>query len=128
MVSAITQDIRVRVKTGYQPDFSEPEASIFFFAYHISISNLGSEKVKLLKRHWNIQDSLGFERIIEGPGVVGEQPELDPGMTHNYQSGCQFTTEIGRMWGYYIFERLADGEQFKVEIPCFTMAVPYVMS
>lgn len=128
MVTALTHDIRVRVQTLFQPDFSDPALPLYFFSYHIHITNLGNSPVKLISRHWNILDSMGFERVVAGPGVVGEQPQLAPGQSHKYTSSCQLNTVFGLMWGYYTFQRLSDGSTFDAEIPKFQMEVPYSLS
>jgi ApaG protein len=128
MVTALTHDIRIRVQTLYQPDFSDPAETRYFFSYFIHITNLGSEKVKLISRHWNIVDSMGSEREIEGPGVVGEQPEISPGSSHKYSSSCNLNTAFGEMWGYYTFLRVGDGSEFQAEIPRFRMEVPFLLN
>lgn len=128
MVTAVTHDIRVRVQAQYQPDFSQASKEQFLFSYHIHITNLGSEPVKLMSRHWYILDNFGFEREVEGPGVVGEQPEIYPNLSHTYTSSCLLNTPMGEMWGYYTFERLQDGHEFQAEIPRFQMEVPFFLN
>ncbi len=81
--------------------------------------------MKLLRRHWHIYDANGVVREVEGEGVVGQQPVLEPGDSHQYVSGCNLKTGLGKMRGTYQMERLADGRNFTVEIPEFTLVVPY---
>ncbi len=128
MVTEVTNGVKVSVVTAYQPDYSSPAQSHFVFNYKIMIENNSDYTVQLLRRHWFIYDSNGDERQVEGEGVVGQQPVLEPGESHEYVSGCNLNTEIGKMQGTYLMERIIDGEQFKVNIPAFSMMVPYKLN
>lgn len=123
-----TQAITIRVETHYQERDSNPEDQHFVFAYRITIENNGDHTVKLLSRKWEITDSDSTKREIEGEGVVGRQPVLEPGQTHQYVSGCNFQTEMGKMGGYYVMENHADGRQFQVDIPEFLLIAPYKLN
>lgn len=125
MLEQIKKDIKIKVKTKYLPEYSNPDKAHFVFEYKITIENLSDHTVQLLRRHWYIHDANGRLREVEGVGVVGEQPVLEPGETHQYVSGCNLNTAIGKMRGYYTMERLMDGAAFKVTIPEFVMEVPY---
>ncbi len=124
MPTAITNDIRVSVETAFQPSQSNPAVGEFMFAYRITIENNGDSTIQLLRRHWYIIDSSGNRREVDGDGVVGQQPILEPGEIHRYISGCNLATEIGKMHGYYTFERQIDGEQLQVKIPEFVLITP----
>jgi len=124
MPTAVTYDIEVSVATEFQPDYSS-KAEENFFAYDIRIENHSGYTVQLLRRHWHIFDSNGDYREVEGEGVVGLQPVLEPGQVHTYSSACNLHSDIGKMHGTYLFERLADGEQFRVHIPEFFMVAPF---
>ncbi|MBL4735220.1 MAG: Co2+/Mg2+ efflux protein ApaG [Flavobacteriales bacterium] len=128
MITEVTEGIRISVDTSYQPSHSKPAESVFWFSYKIIIENCGSQQVRLLRRHWYIYETNGQIREVEGKGVVGEQPRLDPGETHEYTSACDLSTEIGKMHGTYLMERTGLGERFYVNIPEFTMAVPHVLN
>ena len=95
------------------------------FAYKIDIRNNGEYTVKLLRRHWYIYDANGVVREVEGEGVVGQQPVLEPSEAHQYVSGCNLKSGMGKMRGTYQMERLVDGSRFDVEIPEFTLVVPF---
>jgi len=95
------------------------------FAYKIDIRNNSEYTVKLLRRHWYIYDANGVVREVEGEGVVGQQPVLEPGDSRQYVSGCNLKSGLGKMRGTYQMERLVDGRTFMVEIPEFTLVVPY---
>ena len=92
--------------------------------YEVTIANKSEYTVKLLSRHWDIVDGHGEMREVNGEGVVGETPSLEPGETYSYNSGCDFTTEIGKMSGYYTMLKLVDKTEFKVQIPEFIMVLP----
>jgi len=95
------------------------------FAYRINIENLTDYTIQLKRRQWFIFDSNGILREVEGEGVVGQQPILQPGDMHSYVSGCQLTTDMGSMRGNYLMQRLADDSDFVVDIPQFELIVPY---
>jgi ApaG protein len=65
---------------------------------------------------------------VEGEGVIGLQPILAPGQSHEYMSGCDFKTPLGQMRGWYIMVRRDNQEEIKVRIPKFTMATPVVLN
>lgn len=125
MTSMISEGIKVSVETFYQPDYSNPLQSEFMFAYRISIENHNSFPVKLHRRHWHIFDSNGTHREVEGEGVVGVQPSLNPGEDYQYVSGCNLRSEMGRMSGTYQMENLSSKQMFEVNIPAFEMFVPF---
>lgn len=125
MATTTTQGVTVSVTTSYLPDYSSPAQDHYVFAYRITIRNDSSQTVKLLRRHWHIFDANGTIREVEGEGVVGQQPVLEPGESHQYVSGCNLKTGLGKMTGTYQMERLVDGRLFQVHIPEFTLVVPY---
>ncbi len=125
MVSEITKGVEVSVETEYQPEYSSPRQYHFVFTYRITITNKSEYTIQLLRRHWHIHDSAFKNREVEGEGVVGQQPTLEPGQTHQYVSGCNLKSGLGKMYGTYLMERVLDGRRFKVNIPEFTMTAPY---
>jgi ApaG protein len=125
---AITNGIRVSVETFYQDEYSRPMDNRFIFAYRITIENNSMYTVQLMRRHWYIHDSNGITREVEGEGVIGQQPILLPREVHQYVSWSHLFTDIGKMRGYYIFVRQVDGEMFRVDIPEFSMIVPFKMN
>ncbi|HET9505533.1 MAG TPA: Co2+/Mg2+ efflux protein ApaG [Hymenobacter sp.] len=128
MPTTTTQGVTVTVTTNYLPDYSSPSQEHFVFAYRIDIRNNSSHTVKLLRRHWFIFDANGTVREVEGEGVVGRQPVLEPGESHQYMSGCNLKSGMGKMQGTYLMERLGNGDNFQVNIPEFTLMVPYRMN
>ena len=128
MDTKTTEGVKVTVTTNYLPDYSSPVQQHYVFAYKISIENISEFTVKLLRRHWYIHDATGVVREVEGEGVVGQQPVLEPGESHEYVSGCNLKTGLGKMRGTYLMERLVDGKKFDVTIPEFNLIVPYKLN
>lgn len=124
MVQQITEGVSITVETFYQPQQSNPLSSEFLFAYRITIENLSTMPVKLLRRHWHIADSNGSYREVEGEGVVGQQPVIEPGNSYQYISACNLRSEVGKMWGTYKMENLYNKKMMTVEIPEFRMVAP----
>ncbi len=125
MVTEITNGIKVSVETEYQPEYSSPSQMHFVFTYRITIENGSEHTIQLLTRHWFIHDANSLVREVEGEGVVGQQPVIEPGQDHQYVSGCNLKSGIGKMYGTYLMEKILDGQQFRVVIPEFTMIVPF---
>ena len=124
MSSLISEGVQVSVETFYQPDYSNPVQSEYMFAYRITLENHNAFAVKLHRRSWHIFDSNGSYREVEGEGVVGVQPVIEPGETYQYVSGCNLRTEMGKMSGTYQMEILHSKQMFTVDIPSFEMIVP----
>ena len=124
MITQITDGVKVGVATSYQPEYSSPVQSHYVFTYKIVIENHSEYTVQLLKRHWFIYDAGFSQREVEGEGVVGQQPVLEPGQTHQYVSGCNLKSGLGKMIGTYLMERVVDGVTMQVNIPEFTMIAP----
>lgn len=127
MSHAITNGIRVQVSTEYLASQSSPAARRYVFAYRIRIANEGTEAAQLKSRHWIITDSTDRVEEVRGPGVVGEQPLLEPGEVFEYTSGCVLETPRGTMHGTYRMER-PDGTQFDAMIAPFELALPYSLN
>lgn len=125
MITAITNDIKISVEVEFQQ--KQPNGLVMenIFAYRISIENNSEYTVKLLRRHWFIVDAGFPKREVQGEGVVGLQPVIEPGQSHQYVSGSNIKSDFGRMNGYYILERLVDGREMKVTIPAFNLVLPY---
>lgn len=128
MIIKITEGVSVSVETFYQPAYSKPLQSEYFFAYRITIENFSDHTVRLLRRKWSICDSNGVLKAVEGEGVVGQQPVLEPMRSHQYVSGCHLRTEMGIMRGSYLMERLSDGKKFYVQIPQFSLTAPFKLN
>ncbi|MFD2521899.1 Co2+/Mg2+ efflux protein ApaG [Emticicia soli] len=124
-ITASTEGVKVSVITEYQPEYSSPYQSHFVFSYRIRIENNSNSTLQLQRRKWIIFDSNATVREIEGEGVVGLTPVLEPGESHEYISGCSLKSSIGKMTGSYVMERLVDGRKFRVLIPEFSLIAPF---
>jgi ApaG protein len=120
---AVTRQIEVRVVPRFLPERSSPENNYFFWAYTITLTNLGQETVQLKTRHWRITDAFGRLQEVRGAGVVGEQPVLAPGANFEYTSGVPLPTSSGFMTGSYGMISAA-GEEFDIDIPTFSLDTP----
>jgi ApaG protein len=128
MISQISEGIKVSVETYYQPDYSNPVNNEYMFAYRITIENNNNFPVRLLRRHWHICDSNSGLREVEGEGVVGVQPQINPGENYQYVSGCNLRTEIGKMVGTYLMENINNKKTFTVNVPSFSMCPPFKLN
>jgi ApaG protein len=117
---AVTRGIRVEVRARFSPEQSEPQRNLWFFLYTVVIANGSAETVQLLSRHWVITDATGRVEEVRGPGVVGEQPVLEPGESFEYTSGCPLPTPFGSMHGSYELGN-GRGESFEIEIARFEL-------
>ncbi len=118
----ITSGIRISVRPSYLRERSNPMLEQFVFAYDIRIENVSDQAAQLRSRRWLIHDDAAGETVVEGDGVVGEQPHLMPGQLHEYRSFCVLKAATGWMEGAYRFVR-DDGSSFEAVIPRFTLAV-----
>ncbi|MEP7382364.1 MAG: Co2+/Mg2+ efflux protein ApaG, partial [Gemmatimonadota bacterium] len=93
----------------------------FVFSYLIRIENAGDMAARLLTRRWLIHDDGAVDTVVQGDGVVGEQPHIAPGQAHEYSSFCILNTPSGWMEGSYHFVR-DDGTTFDADIPRFVLS------
>jgi len=120
----LKHDIAVSVQTEYLAQQSTPAESRFVFAYHITITNCGSEPAKLQSRHWIITNGNEKVQEVNGNGVVGEYPRLASGESFQYTSGTVMDTVVGSMYGSYLFIA-DDGTEFNATIRPFTLSVTH---
>lgn len=127
MSEAVTEGVRVTVRTAYIPEQSAPRQRRYVFAYTIRIVNEGGTPAQLINRHWVITHGTGQVEEVRGPGVVGAQPRLEPGQAFEYTSGCILTTPHGTMHGSYEMRR--DDEQiFHATVAPFSLSMPYALN
>ena len=125
--NAVTDGIRVTVRSQYVPDQSVPASKRYVFAYTVRIENEGAEPAQLRTRHWIITDGDGKVEEVRGPGVVGQTPYLRPGEHFEYTSGCILQTPRGDMRGSYQMIR-PDGREFDANIATFVLALPHSLN
>ncbi|HLP70093.1 Co2+/Mg2+ efflux protein ApaG [Ciceribacter ferrooxidans] len=123
MYRALTQDIEVSVEPYYLEEQSDPDDGRYVWGYRVAITNHSDRSVRLVNRYWHITDQNGQVDEVTGPGVVGEQPQLRPGDTYEYSSGCPLDTPSGVMFGHYQMET-DEGDLFEVAIPAFSLDAP----
>lgn len=128
MYHEITHGILISVMPVYIDERSKPEDNLYFWAYRVVIKNNSTQTVQLLSRYWRISDGVGNIEVVEGEGVVGEKPILEPSGQFEYTSGCPLATPSGIMVGTYTMKIVNNGEQtsesFKVNIPAFSLDLP----
>jgi ApaG protein len=119
-------EIAVSAEVKFLPDQSDQDGERYVFAYTITIRNTGNVAAQLISRHWIITDSRGLVQEVKGLGVIGAQPLLRPGESHQYTSGTAIATPVGTMRGSY--QMVAeDGARFDASIPEFPLSMPRVL-
>lgn len=117
---AETLGVIVRVTPTYLAQRSDPAQGRWIWAYEVEIENRRETTIQLLTRHWIITDAQGRVEEVQGPGVVGEQPVIQPGEVHRYTSGCPLGAPSGTMVGSYGVVD-ADGAVMEIAIPAFSL-------
>lgn len=116
----VTNGFRISVEPSYLPEQSDPDARKFLFAYRIRIGNESARAAQLVARHWLIIDSMGRRREVDGEGIIGKQPLIRPGHSHEYTSHCDLQTPWGTMEGHYVMRAEGGGdERFTIAIARF---------
>ena len=121
---SVTEGIEVTVRTFFLEDQSDLDHGPWVWAYQVRISNQGRETVQLLRRTWQITDANGRMQVVQGAGVVGEQPVLAPGESFEYTSGTPLETSSGIMMGTYHMVATLSGQAFDVTVPAFSLDSP----
>lgn len=120
-----TAGVRISVEPTYMAKMSNPLMKIYFFSYKVVIENLNKFPIQLLRRHWRVDDEMGHKRDVDGEGVMGKQPLLNPGGKHRYISMVDIRTVKGSMEGYYTMKNLVDDTEFEARIPRFELSMPF---
>lgn len=118
---SVTEGIKVSVEVTYQVEFSNPHQHHYVFTYKVTIENNSLHTYQLLRRKWEVFDAAEDSKMIDGSGVVGQQPILEPNESHSYVSGCNLKSGLGKMKGSYTMEKLFDGRLVEVTVPEFQM-------
>ena len=117
------EGLRVTVDdVKFMPQLQASEDRPFPFVYFITIHNDSEETVTIKGRKWVVTDAGGETIVVEGDGVVGKFPRLEPGEHFSYNSyhtiGSDSVAE-----GAYIGVT-ADATSVLVRIPRFEMKSP----
>jgi len=70
----------------YMPQLEAPPERPHPFVYFITIHNDSAETVTIRGRKWVVTDAEGQQTVVEGDGVVGKFPRIDPGGHFSYNS------------------------------------------
>jgi len=128
MITLVTNGIKVTVQTSFEGTFFKNYKMHYAFGYTITIENQTKEPVQLISRHWDVLDSLKEMESIDGEGVIGKKPVIQPGRSHTYSSGTLLASPIGAMKGYYEMVNLSTTETFEAEVPTFKFAAPFALN
>lgn len=128
MLTTTTSGVSVSVETKYIPRISSPLLDSFVFSYEITIVNQNDFPIQLMRRFWDVFDSSGYCREIEGAGVVGEQPIIQPQQVFTYSSACDLRSPRGKMSGYFTMRQLDNQQLFIARVPDFQMEVPFILN
>jgi len=128
MFEATTRGIKISVTTRFEKLVLLKEKKQHVFSYEVTILNQGNETVQLMSRKWFIKDAHGSIKIVEGPGVIGQQPVLKSGEQHTYSSWCPLSTEIGKMYGHFNMKVLDTDEIFEAQVPHFQFYTNFVLN
>lgn len=128
MTTQVTKGIKISVNTNFEGTFFKNYKMHYAFGYTITIENQSKDVVQLTSRHWRIYDSLNEMETLDGEGVIGKKPVINPGESHTYNSGCLLTSPIGAMRGHYNMFNFNSDEKFRVYIPTFKFSAPFALN
>lgn len=128
IITQVTKGIKISVQTSFEGTFFKNYKMHYAFGYTITIENQSKDPVQLTSRHWNIYDSLNDMETLDGEGVIGKKPVIQPGESHTYNSGCLLTSTIGAMRGFYNMVNFSTSEKFRVYIPTFKFSAPFALN
>ena len=128
MIHQVTRGIKISVDTNYKGSFLKDNVLHYAFSYRIEIENQSKSSVQLLTRHWKIIETMNKNQYINGTGVKGKKPTINPGEVHKYKSGCLLSSVFGAMKGTYTMIDLSSTKIFKVEIPLFRLSSLFVLN
>jgi len=116
--------LRVTVdQVVYQPDAQTPADRPHCFVYFISIRNDSDTAVTIKGRKWVVKNTKGEVTAVEGDGVVGQCPLIEPGAKFTYNSYHLLDTLSAVAEGSYLGVDAA-GRRIITRIPKFKMVVP----
>ncbi|MDT0556513.1 Co2+/Mg2+ efflux protein ApaG [Patiriisocius hiemis] len=128
MVQLITQGIKVSVETKFEGSIIKDQVVHYAFKYTVNIQNQSNDVVQLKSRFWKIKDSLNHDESVNGQGVIGKKPVLQPGESHMYSSGCLLQSPLGAMRGHYDMVNFTSSKKFRVYIPTFKLSAPFALN
>lgn len=128
----VTEKIRVKVNSFYDPEKSDPENGKYMFWYKVAICNEGVEPIQIVARMWEIEKCRGEKEVVRGAGVMSSQPIVAPGDVFTYTSACPLKVfppkgkrVLGSMSGAYTMCKGNMGQHnFTVKISKFNLILP----
>jgi ApaG protein len=118
-----TEGVEVCVRPFYAKELSQPHNNKYVFVYRIKIINHNINSIQLITREWNIVEEDGTQHYLEGEGVIGQQPIIEPGQNFEYASQAVLFKKSGIMYGFYHCINLRTNEYMEIEIPAFSLDV-----
>ena len=106
----------------YMPSLDAPADRPFPFVYFITIKNNSKITVTVKARKWVVRQRNGEMQVVEGDGVVGQFPRLEPGGDFSYNS-CHTISQDSEATGAYFLEDDA-AQAYFVRIPAFQLELP----
>ena len=128
MIQQVTKGIKISVETGFRGAFFRRQSKYYAFDYQITIENQSKGVIQLQSRHWKIKDALNDVILIDGEGVVGKKPVIQPGEIYFYSSSCLIVSPHGAMKGYFRMIDLNTTRNFCVYIPVFKLSALYALN
>ncbi|MEL0202102.1 MAG: Co2+/Mg2+ efflux protein ApaG [Flavobacteriaceae bacterium] len=128
MLQQITKGIRISATIQFNGTVNHKNAYQYAFLYHIKIENQSKDVVQLLTRHWKIMESLDQTHYVNGEGVVGNKPILNPGESHTYSSNCLLSSPLGAMKGVFVMFNFSTAQKFQVQVPVLSLAAPFILN
>jgi ApaG protein len=115
--------LRVTVdRVTFMPQLQATEDRPFPFVYFITIHNDSAETVTIKGRKWVVTDADGDTVVVEGDGVVGKFPRLEPGEEFSYNSYHTIGSDSAAEGAYIGITE--EGSPVLVRIPRFEMKAP----
>jgi ApaG protein len=105
----------------YMPGLDAPAEKPHPFVYFISIHNDSPVPVTIRGRKWIVRENDGEVTVVEGDGVVGQTPLIEPGGHFSYNS-YHVVAGDAQVEGAFFGE--AAGEWIYARIPPFRLHVP----
>jgi ApaG protein len=116
--------LRVTVdRVVYQPQVETPADRPHCFVYFLSIHNDTDLAVTIKGRKWIVTNERGEVTAVEGDGVVGQFPTINPGDKFSYNSFHLVDTRTAVAEGSYLGVD-ASGRTVLTRIPRFKLVVP----
>lgn len=106
----------------YMPELVGPEQELYPFLYAITIRNNSPLAVTVRGRKWVVRQDNAETNVVEGDGVVGQFPHLEPGAEFSYNSK-HFVKGNSEAEGAFFVEG-PNGQRFCTRIPRFSLMLP----